>query len=250
MIEGNNTNVTRAGSDSTTFSVNVTDINSSQSVGSGVNCGFWITTDKINFVLANSTTTDSSGFCNFTFDPDESYGAGQQLWKAGVFQDEDYNDNNSTNYTVHIYGELGINLTIIGQNFTRNESSILTAILVDENGNDVAESGYDCRWYINNNLSGTSITNSTGHCDHTWLTDCYSYLGSYLINVTLSGDASSYYTVTNNESSTNVTLKGTLNVTIINPVQNSVVYERQDVILNSTVIDECLTQSIYSHNVT
>jgi len=250
LIEGNDTSVTRQGSDSTTFTVVVTDTNWNQNVSDGVNCNFWVTKNKIDFESAYPTATNSSGFCNFDFDPNESYSLGQQWWKAGVYQDAYYNDNNSTDFIVNIYGEMGINLTIIGQNFTRNEDSILTAKLVDENLYNIYESGYTCTWYINNQPTGSSVTDHTGHCNHTWSTDCSSYLGSYLINVTLSDGGSSYYTITNNESSTNVFLIGTLNVTILLPVNNSIVYERQKVALNSTVIDECLTQDSYSHDVT
>jgi len=250
VIEGDGASVTRTGSDSAIFTVVITDTDWNQNVSDGVNCGLWATKDGTNFIFVNSTTTNSSGFCNFIFDPDESYGTGQQWWKAGVYQDLYYNDSNSTNATVNIYGELGINLTIIGQNFTRGMDSTLEAKLVDENLNDVALPGYNCTWYINNQYNGSSVTDNAGHCNHTWKTDCSSYLGSYLINVTLSDGASSYYTITNNESSGYVILKGTLNMTIILPVDNSIVYEKQDVALNSTVTDECLTQGSYSHAVT
>jgi len=251
LIEGNNTKVNRMGSDSTTFTVAITDTNWNQNVSDGVNCSFWITKNRYSLTLANSTTTNSSGFCKFIFDPDSSYLVGLNKWNAGVNKDAYYGSSNSTvNFIVNIYGELSINLTILGQNFTRNGNSVLTAKLVDENLNNVTEPGYTCTWYINNQYNGSSITNDLGRCNHTWLTDCSSYLGSYLINVTLSGGGSGYYTVTKNESDTNVFLKGTLNVTNIQPAQNSIVYEKQNVALNSTVVDECLTQDIYSHNVT
>jgi hypothetical protein len=252
LIEGNNTSVNRVGSGSTRFTVVIKDSNWNQNVSNGVNCSFWITKNRINFILANYTNTNSSGFCTFMFDPDSSYLAGQQWWKAGAFQDAYYNDNNSTNYTVNIYGELNINLTnsVINQNFTRGQDSFLTAKLVDENLNDVYEPGYTCTWYINNIQVNITTTNDTGYCYHVWKTDCSSNLSIYLINVTLSGGSSGYYTITNNKSITNVTLKGNLNATILLPKDNTIFYERQNVTLNSTVTDECGNESVYSNNVT
>jgi hypothetical protein len=251
LIEGNNTSVIRIGSNSVTFTVVITDTNWNQNVSDDVNCSFWITKNRVNFILSNSTKTNSSGFCTFIFDPDSSYLAGQQWWKAGVYKDAYYNDNNSTNYTVYIFGELNINLTnsVINQNFTRGQDSILTAKLVDENINDVAEPGYTCTWYINNIQVNVTTTNNTGQCYHIWKTNCSSNLGSYPINVTLNG-VSSYYTIANNKSSTNVNLKGTLNVTILLPKDNSILYERQNATLNSTAKDECGNESVYSNNVT
>jgi len=250
LIEGDGEIVTRMGSDSATFTVVVTDTDLSppENVSDGVNCSFWATKDRVNFVLVNSTKTNSSGFCTFMFDPDSSYLAGQQWWKAGTYQDAYYNDSNSTNFTVNIYGALNINLTIINQNFTRGIDSTLEAKLVDENLNDVSEPGYTCTWYVNNTQINVTATDSAGHCQHIWKTDCLSNIGSYPINVTLSG-GSGYYTIANNKSSTNVNLKGTLNVTIILPSDGSFYYEKNNVYLNSTILDECHIQPPVSNNV-
>jgi hypothetical protein len=253
LIEGNDTHVNRTGLNHTTFKVVITDTNLDQNVSEGVNCALWVTTDGIDFILTNTTTTDSLGFCNFTFDPDASYDVGLQRWRIGTYQDAYYNDNNSENYTVSIYGELNVGLTqdIIDRNFTRGSDILLTAKLYDENLNDVAMAGYTCTWYINSLQVASSLTNATGYCNYTWVTNCgqYSDLGVYQINVTLSDGISDYYIISRSEDNTNVFLKGTLNVTILFPTEGFVIYERQNLMLNSSVNDDCGTQESYSYDV-
>ena len=248
-ILGNNTSVNRTGSNYTTFSFVVNDTDFNVNV-SNANCSFWVTTDGVNFILSNSTISNTSGFCNFNFDPTALYSVGQQLWKGGTYQDNYYNDTNSTNYTVSIIGGLSINFTasFINQNFTRRNDVNFTAKLIDDSNNIAAVPNYTCTWYVNNTFKNRSTTNSLGYCNYTWHTDCPnlgfdSNLAVYSVNVTLNGSASSYYIIENNQSNTNVTLKDTLNVTIIRPLSNLIVHEKENVTLNSTVSDSCGTPS-------
>ncbi|MDI6826526.1 MAG: DUF87 domain-containing protein [Candidatus Aenigmarchaeota archaeon] len=244
-ITGNDTYVNRTASNYTTFSFVVNDTDLNQNV-SNAYCSFWITTNGANFILANSTLTNTSGFCNFNFDPNATYSAGQQWWKGGTYQDSYYNDANSTNYVVTIIGGLSTNFTesVINQNFTRGTNVTLLAKLTDENNNIVTVSGYTCTWYINNTQKASSTTNSSGYCNYTWQTGCPgsgfdSKLALYPLNVTLSGSASPYYIIERNVSNTNVTLKDNLNVTVIRPLPSQIIHEQENVTLNSTVSDSC-----------
>ncbi|MCX6822312.1 MAG: hypothetical protein NTW30_06065, partial [Candidatus Aenigmarchaeota archaeon] len=245
-IAGNNANVSKTGSNTTFLSVVVNDTDLNQNV-SGANCSFWVTTDGTNFILANTTTTNGTGHCNFYFDPNSSYSAGQQWWTGGTYQDNYYYDTNSTNYTVNVFGELKINFTesSINQNVTRFNNITFFAKLIDENNNIVPVSGYNCTWYVDSIQEATNITNSSGYCNYTWTnnwtSNCSNSLGVYIVNVTLLGGTSSYYNITSNESHTNARLKDNLSVTIIRPLSNQIIHEQENVNLNSTVSDSCGT---------
>ena len=243
-VQGNDTQVNRTGSNSTLFVTVVNDTDLNQNV-SNVNCSFWVTSNGVNFILANSTITNSTGHCNFTFDPNASYTARQQWWKGGVYQDSYYKNRNSTNFTVSTYGLLNINLTglITTQNTTRSGNVSIEARLYDENYNYVNESGLTCTWYLNNETmdiieTATSTTNSSGACNHLWMTNCTHRIGVYPLNVSLSGTLS-YYTIVNSISNINNTLKSNLNLTLTNPVNSSIYHRADTVILNSTILDNC-----------
>ena len=246
-ITGNNTNVNRTGSigNTTFFSVRINDTDNASYVESGINCSFYVTSDG-NFILSASNTTDSSGFCNFTFDPNSTYSAGQQTWIGGTIDNAYYHDQNSTNFTVNVYGQLSINLTgsILNQNFTRRENITVEAKLYDEYDTLVQENDYNCTFYAINSTNDivnttNTTTNSSGHCNFTWYTNCSNTVGVKTLNVTLSGNASTYYFIEKNNHTTNTTLKDNLNINIINPQNKSIVHEQDTITLNSTVNDSC-----------
>jgi len=255
-VQGNNTKVNRTGSASTLLIIGVNDTDNATMVGYGFNCAFWLTKDGNNFVLVHTTTTNSSGYCNYTFDPDSTYSVGEQWWKAGTYQDNYYIGQNSTNFTMEIYGQLNINLTetIINKNFTRTQTIGLIAKIFDDNSNLVPIEGYNCTWYINNETgslleTNTSTTNSTGYCKHTWSTDCSDNLGLYNISVNLGGSVSEYYYVEKDYSQSNTTLKDNLTITIIYPYDSSIIHEQETLILNSTISDLCgIPETPYSVN--
>jgi len=249
-IAGNNSNVNRtSGNVSFIIQVNDTD-NSSYPVEGDINCSFWITTDTSSFDSGSSTVTNSSGHCNYTFDPDSTYSPGQQEWIGGTFDNVYYHDQNSTNnygnFTVNVYGQLNINLTgsILSQNFTRRQNITIEAMLYDEFDSLVQENDYNCTFYILNASNVTvnttnTITNSTGYCNFTWRTNCSNNVGMKTINVTLSGNASTYYFIEKNNHTTNTTLKDNLIVTINTTLNGSIVHEGTTIILNATVNDSC-----------
>jgi hypothetical protein len=246
-VEGNDTSVNRT--DSVLFIVMINDTDLNENV-SGVNCSFWVTTNDTHWYLANNTVSNETGHCNYTFAPNAIYSPGQRWWRAGTYQDLYYQDQNSTNYSVKIYGKLNINLTTT-QNFTRGGSSTLLAKLYDEFNSTVQISGYNCSWYINDSYKTDTQTNSSGYCNYTWSTGCADALGVYPINVTLSGSVSSYYFMNKTEDVKTTTLKDNLNLTIISPLPNSIIHRGvgEVIYLNSTLNDSC-GSPYYSYNIT
>ena len=244
-VQGNNTIVNRTGNSNITLIIGVNDTDNATMVESNVNCGLWLTIDGSNFTLIHTTTTNSSGYCNYTFDPNSSYYIGKQWWVGGTYQDSYYLSQNSTNFTLEIYGQFNINLTesFIDKNFTRSQDVILTAKIYDDRGYVIPESGHNCTWYINNETgsiveTGNSTTNTTGYCNYTWTTGCSNDLGIYNINVTLL-DSSNYYYIGKDSSETNITLKDDLDITIIFPNENFIIHEQEKLNLNSTLSDSC-----------
>ena len=95
-LSGDGSNVNRTGTNNTELVVRINDTSNASYVNEGVNCSFWITIDQgSTFILANETSTNSTGHCNFTFDPNSTHNAGQQIWVAGVDNDAFYNSTNS-----------------------------------------------------------------------------------------------------------------------------------------------------------
>jgi hypothetical protein len=241
IIYGYDKQVNRTGSNWVSLVVGVNDTDNATMVGEGVNCRFWITTTNgTSFDSWYDTTTNSSGYCNHSFDPNSSYSIGKQWWKAGTNEDTYYLNQNSTNFTVEIYGQLNINLTetTANKNFTRTQNDVLEAKIFDDNNTIVTVEDYNCTWYVNDTEIGNSKTNSSGYCKYIWNFSCSYGLDSYPINVTLSGNAQYYY-INKSKDDTNSVLKDNLNVNIINPFNTSIIYEQQNVTLNSTVSDSC-----------
>jgi len=255
-VQGNNTKINRTGSASTLLIIGVNDTDEALMVGSGVNCAFWLTKDGTNFVLVHATMTNSSGYCNYSFNPDSTYSVGKQWWLTGTYQDSYYLSQNSTNFTSEVYGQLNINLTksVVGKNFTRTQNIESIAKIYDDNGNVVQIEGYNCTWYVKNETgsltqTGNSTTNSSGYCNYTWSTGCSDDLGSYNINVSLWGSVSEYYYIWKDYSETDTTLKDNLNITIIYPTSGYIIHELETLMLNSTVFDQCGSpEEVYNVN--
>jgi hypothetical protein len=240
---GDNTNVNRTGTNSTTLAVRINDTSTGTYVGSGVNCSLWVTTDGSTFNLENQNSTNSSGHCNFIFDPNATYQAGIQNWIIGVDNDGFYNSTNSSSYTTTIHAPILISFhsSSINQNVTRGNTIYITAALYDENNNTIPASGYTCTFYINDTqVSGSApTTNSTGHCYYPWTPTCSNLTNFYPTNVTLSGSLYNYYHIVDNKDSTNIGVKDTLSISIILPENNTIFYQQETVKLNSTISDSC-----------
>lgn len=248
--EGNNTAVNRTGTNSTNFVVRVKDISLGSYVGGNVNCTFWVTTNGSSFSIAGKSSTNSSGYCNISFDPNQSCVPMQQNWIAGVDNDAYYNSANSSSYIVNVYGTINVSFheSIINRNFTRGTNVNILAGLYDEFSNLAPAAGYTCVWYINNTQVSSSPTNSSGYCNYTWFTSCSNYLYNYPINLTLVGGAGNYYII-NDRAGTKIRLKDSLTINIISPYDGEILYEQQNSSLNSSVVDSCgVPQENYSVN--
>ncbi len=242
-IAGNNTQVNRTGTNTTELVVRVNDTSNNSYVESGVNCSFWITTDGSTFILVNETSTNSTGYCNFTFDPNSTYNAGSQIWIVGVNNDVFYNSTNSSQYYVRIYATLNVSFhsSSINQNVTRGNIAYITAGIYDENNNLIPDPTQQsiCTFYLNNSQVVQTTANATGYCSYTWSPTCSNTTGIYLTNVTVSGTPNDYYYIINNKDYTNTTLKDTLTLSIVLPTNETIYHQQEAVTLNSSVIDSC-----------
>ena len=84
----------REGQDSTLLSIGVIDTVTGGYVGKGINGTFWIE-NKTGWFEYN-TSTNSSGYLNYLFDPGCEYGVGKITWIGGT-RDVCYVDTNATN---------------------------------------------------------------------------------------------------------------------------------------------------------
>ncbi|MBD3155866.1 MAG: DUF853 family protein [Candidatus Aenigmarchaeota archaeon] len=242
-LKGDNSNVNRTGTNTTELIVRINDTSNASYVEDNVNCSFWITTDGSIFTLVNQTSTNSTGHCSLTFNPDSSFSAGDQVWISGVDNDVFYDSTNSSSYNLTIHVPININFhsSTVGKNGTRGGLLDLVAGIYDENNNLVpnTQSQYTCTWYINNSQVYQGPVNNTGYCSYNWWPTCSNITGLYPVNVTLSGSPYSYYHVQNNQNSTNIRLKDTLNITVIYPIAGTIFHEQETVQLNSTISDGC-----------
>jgi len=241
-ISGHNSQVNRTGTNSTELVVRVNDTSNASYVGENVNCSFWITTDDgSTLTLAKQTSTDSTGYCNFTFDPDSTYQAYNQVWVAGVDNEAYYNSSNTSNYNVKIHVPLNISFhtSTVNANTTRGNVLQITAGIYDEEYNIIEQNGYTCTWYLNNSQASQTVTNSSGYCSYAWSPTCSNSTGLYPTNITLSGTPYDYYHIINNKDYTNIRLKDTLSITIILPVNDTIYHEQKSVTLESAVSDSC-----------
>jgi hypothetical protein len=241
-IEGNDTSVNRTQSVLFVVQINDTDFNN-QSV-EGARCIFYVSLNDTNWDLGYSTLSNSTGYCSYSFIPNSSYMPGLRFWNV-IIDDSYYSSNFSENYTVKIYGKININLTedTFYSNATRQEIKNLRAKIYDEFGQIIRISGYDCNWYIagiNRSFENSTQTNSSGYCSYSWLTNCSDDVGTYTINVTLSGNVNQYYLQNKTQDIKNITLKDNLNITIVSPQEGTIYHPNDTVIyLNSTLKDYC-----------
>lgn len=247
LMQGNNSEVNR--SSSILLSVRVNDTNTGNWTGGNVKCTFWITTSGANFDSGHSNLSNSSGYCNYIFTPDGNYSTGNQTWKAGVTNDTYYSERNSSSFVITVKGRINITFLspILNQTFYRNSSNTFAARMVDEYGagvsyNDSANK-YNCTfWLINQsgeNMLGNSSANSSGLCSFNWSPNCTVGLGNFTVNVTLSGNASEFYSIEDSEDSTQILMKDALLTWITSPSAYSSYHKGDNITLNSYANDTC-----------
>jgi hypothetical protein len=110
-VSGDNTKVNRSDNaynnvDLLILGVNDTDKNIK---ANNATVTFYVTKDG-NIFRTETNTTNSSGIVNYYFNPDCNYNQGQQKWKGSV-TDICYVQQNTTNYTLEIYGDFNYSPT-------------------------------------------------------------------------------------------------------------------------------------------
>ncbi|MCX6814904.1 MAG: DUF87 domain-containing protein [Candidatus Aenigmarchaeota archaeon] len=253
-IQGNNSVVNR--NSPVLLSVGINDTETGAWTNESVNCVFWVTTNGAAFDAGHYNTTNSSGHCNFLFTPDASYAAGNQTWKAGVWNDTYYADSNSTSFVLTVKGRINITLVspVFNQSFFRNSTNTLTARMIDEFGSSPTTdvSGYNCTfWFINDSANdlGNATTNPSGWCTITWNPNCSVSLGQFTVNVTLSG-SSQFYSIQGSENHTQILMKDVLLTVITSPSAYSSYHKGDSITLNSATNDTCSLCSSGDYNTT
>ncbi|RLG20513.1 hypothetical protein DRN74_05300, partial [Candidatus Micrarchaeota archaeon] len=106
-VTGDNTTVNRV-SGSVTFKLRAVDTDKPTSLIAFQPAAFWITTNESepeSWGPTISTTTDDYGNFTINFDPDCTYGVGQQKWKGGLLENDYWKSANSTEFRVNITSE-------------------------------------------------------------------------------------------------------------------------------------------------
>jgi hypothetical protein len=236
LVSGNNSNVNR--SQTVLLSIIVNDTVNNSSVGNA-KCRFWVSINGTHWDEGKDVFSNSSGYCDYQFTPNSSYMPGMRWWKAGIYEDEYYNNSMTQNFTISIYGKININLTEDARgNITRNRLKQIKARIFDEYGKTINESGYQCSFKLNETTIGSNTTSSSGICTIAFLPDCYYDLGEYILNVTLSGEVNPYYIYNKSSDTASIYLKDSLNATILSP-SNELYHKNDEMNLSFSLLDSC-----------
>ena len=252
---GNESFINRSGSQTGLLSVRILDLVNSSYVGSGVSCRFWITTNSSTYYdSGTSNTTNSTGYCNYYFNPDGNYTAENQTWYAGTYQDSYYPENDTNNASISLKLAVRGELSIIYENpyvnktLLRNDNNNLEAKLIDEYSNEVSLSGMECTFWFDGSELGTDTTNSSGDCEYAYNPACGVNLGNFNITVNISG-SDQFYNLNNYIYNRTVNMKDILFVNITSPL-SAVSYNKGDSFnLNSTSNDSCKDSSGSDYNI-
>ncbi|RLF39318.1 MAG: hypothetical protein DRN12_07140, partial [Thermoplasmata archaeon] len=151
-VAGNESNVSRVGTNTTILSLLVRDAVSG-SVLSGVSGGFWVTTDGSNYG-SKIAASISSGYLNISFEPGCNYNVGIQYWKGGFDGSNLYYAANSTvneslaNLVLNIHGILSAEVLqpVNAEPYPRGETITIIGRVSD-----------DCTQTTGNYVSGATV---------------------------------------------------------------------------------------------
>lgn len=243
--------VVRPGSNYTVLMVRINDTDSDSWAGENVSCRFFITTDGSTYDSGAQNFTNSTGHCLYYFDPEYSYSIGNQTWYASVYDDPYYFPSNSSNFNISITGEVNVRLVFPtdNQSLQRNQTNQLQAKMVDEYGQDVSVSGYNCTFWFDGSQVGNSTT-SGSTCTYSWNPNCTVPVGGYFVNVTLWGNVSQLYTIIGWEDNASVQMKDTASINVTSPQDYHSVYKGDSISFDSTVNDTCMQCSPSDYSIT
>ena len=238
-VKGNNTEVNRT--EETELVVKVNDTNEGKLVNESVSVSFWIDNGNGNWSEYSEET--DSGYANLTFKPDEKYTVGEQKWKAGIFNDEYYKEENTSELNIDIHGFLNIDLLEPeeGSIVFRNQSETFSAQLVDSFKRNVNLENYICDFEIGGS-DGEGETDKSGFCSVELNPGCNLDISNETIETNLKtddGEDKEFYTVINDSDSYEVEIWDSLTTNIERPVTNDLYFTNSTIELNSTVWDNC-----------
>ena len=190
---GNNSAVNR--SEQVFLKIRVFDTDKEVYVTGGHEGKTWITTDGISYDSGNLTTTDSSGYLNFTFVPNCSYSVGMQNWTAGIHNETSLGCYKNQNHTgvlrTTIYGWMNNSIESTAQGFYySNQNVTLRGNVTDDCGINMTDADIELsvrhRSFTEQCLP---IINETGDYD-----------GYYNCTWNVSSNPSGWYNITMNSS--------------------------------------------------
>ena len=199
-VSGNNTKINRT--DYAIFEVLINDSITNEPIGN-VSCVLWIISENSSFLAATSFS-NSSGYCSFHFQSNQTVSPGRRMWLIGVLNDSYYKDRNSSIFYFDVYGH--IKLKPVGEFIViRNEYNSLYFKLEDEFNQTVYLEGLNVSLKVNSQTINSTLTNSSGIAEISFTPDCTYLLGqnsflAYLENT------SEYYLAYENSTSGNITV--------------------------------------------
>ncbi|MFC2143647.1 hypothetical protein ACFLQN_04590, partial [Candidatus Aenigmatarchaeota archaeon] len=135
LVSGNDTDVNRTFSNTTTLTVRAIDNFTQAAFGAGIQGGIIITTDGSIFGSKLSNSTNSTGHIRYDFDPDCNYQVGDQIWIGSLDEQSGYYQSNSSNFTLQIYSLLYNNVTTPdGGSIQEGDSLEITGNVSDDCG--------------------------------------------------------------------------------------------------------------------
>ncbi|NOR84864.1 hypothetical protein GQ473_01995, partial [archaeon] len=183
--------------------------------------GSYVSFNRTTPIIGGATQIVSGNWTNHTFTINQSWTVGLHVAKFNASDLYD-NWNNTLDYlwfTVYGYGQINMTVPEDGAEYNVGDVLYTTCNVTDEDSLTTIE-GYKVSFYENGNPIGTNITNSSGiailKVDTTGYTPA-----SYVYSCSISDNTTIYYYESvnaNNEDSATITLGGTLDVTIIEPV--------------------------------
>ncbi|MCD6371412.1 MAG: hypothetical protein J7L39_01720, partial [Candidatus Aenigmarchaeota archaeon] len=239
-VEGNSSKVNRT--ESVNFVVLLNDSVTNESLAN-VSCALWVTTNNSNFTLVSVGESNSTGYCSFTFIPNEAFVPGIRKWIIGSYNDEYYKDKNSSEYFVEVYGKIKVVPYTI-PSLKRNFASKLYFKLEDEFNQSVNIEGLNVSLRVNSAYVNSSLTNSSGFAMIIFKPDCSYSLGNHSYEVYLTNTTEYYLAYQNStkvgkDENGNLKIFDTAFVIITNPLKNSQYYNYEEVPLEASLEDSC-----------
>ncbi|MFH1257494.1 MAG: hypothetical protein V1658_01000, partial [Candidatus Micrarchaeota archaeon] len=132
-VSGSAETIWRNGTQSTTLSMLLFDIDAKSYIGTGLASGRrWVTTNGSSYDVGTAVTSNT-GFFNSTYEPTCSYGVGVQSWKMGTVSNSCYKDANSSVFNITLEANLTVSIARpLGVNYTKGTPVPVDFNVIDE----------------------------------------------------------------------------------------------------------------------